>query len=61
MMLAQIQAYRRQYDFPGVFLLPVNIYGPGDNFNPSSSHVIPAWIRKLDEAIDTRQDEVTLW
>ena len=61
MMLAQIQAYRRQYDFPGVFLWPVNLYGPGDNFNPSSSHVIPALIRRLDEAIHTGQDEVTLW
>ena len=61
MMLAQLQAYRRQYDFPGVFLLPVNLYGPGDNFNPRSSHVIPALIRKLDTAIDTGQDEVVLW
>ena len=61
MMLAQIQAYRRQYDFPGVFLLPVNVYGPGDNFNPRSSHVIPSLIRKFDEAIETGQDEVTLW
>lgn len=61
MMLAQIQAYRQQYDFPGVFLLPVNLYGPGDNFNPNSSHVIPALIRKLDEAIDAGLDEVTLW
>ena len=61
MMLVQLQAYRRQYDFPGVFLLPVNLYGPGDNFNPRSSHVIPALIRKLDAAIDTRQDEVVLW
>ncbi|MEE2791727.1 MAG: GDP-L-fucose synthase [Acidobacteriota bacterium] len=61
MMLAQLQAYRRQYDFPGVFLLPVNLYGPGDNFNPRSSHVIPALIRKLDTAIDTRRDEVVLW
>ena len=61
MMLAQIQAYRRQYDFPGVFLLPVNLYGPGDNFHPRSSHVIPSLIRKFDEAIETGQDEVTLW
>lgn len=61
MMLAQLQAYRQQYDFPGVFLLPVNLYGPGDNFNPSSSHVIPALIRKLDDAIDAGHGEVTLW
>ena len=61
MMLAQLQAYRRQYEFPGVFLLPVNLYGPGDNFNPRSSHVIPALIRKLDAAIETGQGEVVLW
>ena len=61
MMLVQLQAYRRQYQFPGVFLLPVNLYGPGDNFNPRSSHVIPALIRKLDAAIETRQREVVLW
>ena len=61
MMLAQVQAYRKQYDFPGVFLLPVNLYGPGDNFDSSSSHVIPALIRKLDEAMDAGQAEVTVW
>ena len=61
MMLVQMQAYRRQYDFPGVFLLPVNLYGPRDNFNPRSSHVIPALIRKLDEAVDGGHEEVTLW
>ncbi|MBM62485.1 MAG: GDP-fucose synthetase [Acidobacteria bacterium] len=61
MMLEQLQAYRRQYGFPGIFLLPVNLYGPGDNFNPHSSHVIPALIRKFDIAIDTRQEEVVLW
>ena len=61
MMLVQVQAYRKQYDFPGVFLLPVNLYGPGDNFNPNSSHVIPALIRKLDAAIDAGEAEVTLW
>ena len=61
MMLAQLQAYRQQYDLPGVFLLPVNLYGPRDNFNPRSSHVIPALIRKLDAAIDGWSDEVVLW
>ncbi|MEE2638920.1 MAG: GDP-L-fucose synthase [Acidobacteriota bacterium] len=61
MMLVQLQAYRQQYDFPGVFLLPVNLYGPRDNFDVGSSHVIPALIRKLDEAIEGGHDEVTLW
>lgn len=61
MMLVQLQAYRKQYDFPGVFLLPVNLYGPGDNFHLSSGHVIPALIRKLDEAIAVGRSEVTLW
>ncbi|MBL7178387.1 MAG: GDP-L-fucose synthase [Desulfobacteraceae bacterium] len=47
MMLVQSQAYRRQYDFNSIFLLPVNLYGPGDNFDPRSSHVIPALIKKM--------------
>ena len=46
MLLVQAQAYRQQYGFNAIFLLPVNLYGPGDNFNPASSHVIPALIRK---------------
>jgi GDP-L-fucose synthase len=50
MMLVQTQAYRKQYDFNGIFLLPANLYGPGDNFDPNSSHVIPALIRKCVEA-----------
>ncbi len=49
-LLVQLQAYRQQYDFDGIYLLPVNLYGPEDNFNPSSSHVIPALIRKVHEA-----------
>ena len=50
MLLAQIQAYRLQYGFNGIYLIPVNLYGPGDNFDPESSHVIPALIRKFSEA-----------
>ena len=61
MMLAQLQAYRQQYDFPGIFLLPVNLYGPRDNFHPSSSHVIPALIRKFQQAKDKGDSAVTLW
>ena len=50
MLLAQLQAYRQQYGFNGIFLLPVNLYGPGDNFDPKSSHVIPALIKKCIDA-----------
>jgi GDP-L-fucose synthase len=50
MLLVQAQAYRQQYGFNAIFLLPVNLYGPGDNFNPESSHVIPALIKKCLEA-----------
>ena len=50
MLLVQSQAYREQYGYNSIFLLPVNLYGPGDNFNPASSHVIPALIRKCLEA-----------
>jgi GDP-L-fucose synthase len=49
-LLVQLQAYRQQYGFNGIYLLPVNLYGPEDNFDPSSSHVIPALIRKVHEA-----------
>ena len=52
MMLVQSQAYRRQYGFNSIFLLPVNLYGPGDNFDPRSSHVIPALIKKCFDALD---------
>lgn len=61
MMLAQLQAYRQQYGFPGVFLLPVNLYGPRDNFELHSSHVIPALIRKIDAAQEAGDQEVVLW
>jgi len=50
MMLVQSQAYRQQYGFNSIFLLPVNLYGPGDNFDPKSSHVIPALIKKCVDA-----------
>jgi GDP-L-fucose synthase len=60
MMLVQCQAYRQQYGFDGIFLLPVNLYGPNDNFDLESSHVIPAMIRKLMTARDTGST-VTLW
>ncbi len=61
MMLVQAQAYRQQYDFNAIYLLPVNLYGPGDNFDLHTSHVIPALIRKLIEAKDEGRDEVVLW
>lgn len=61
MMLVQSQAYRTQYGFNSIFLLPVNLYGPGDNFNPSSSHVIPALIKKCIDAIDTSADKIEVW
>jgi GDP-L-fucose synthase len=61
MLLVQSQAYRQQYGFNSIFLLPVNLYGPGDNFDPRSSHVIPALIRKFDEAIREGKDEVVVW
>lgn len=59
--LVQLQAYRQQYGFNGIFLLPVNLYGPRDNFDPASSHVIPAVIRKFVEARDAGAATVTLW
>ena len=61
MLLVQGQAYRQEYGFNAIHLLPVNLYGPHDNFDPSSSHVIPALIRKCLEAIDARADEVVCW
>jgi GDP-L-fucose synthase len=60
-LLVMLQAYRQQYGLNGVYLLPVNLYGPGDNFNPASSHVIPALIRKFVEAQEGRQQEVVVW
>ncbi len=61
MLLVQAQAYRQQYGFNAIFLLPVNLYGPGDNFDPASSHVIPALIRKCIEAQESGQGEVVVW
>jgi len=61
MMLVQSQAYRQQYGFNAIFLLPVNLYGPGDNFDPRSSHVIPALIKKCVDAIDRREEEIVVW
>ena len=60
-LLVMLQAYRQQYDFPGVYLLPVNLYGPGDNFDLETSHVIPALIRKFAEAARTKAPTVTCW
>ena len=60
-LLVQCQAYRQQYDMNAIFLLPVNLYGPGDNFDLESSHVIPALIRKCAEAVDQGRDEIVLW
>jgi GDP-L-fucose synthase len=61
MMLVQSQAYRQQYGFNSIFLLPVNLYGPGDNFDSSSSHVIPALIKKCFDAIDAHDDKIEVW
>ena len=61
MLLVQSQAYRQQYGFNSIFLLPVNLYGPGDNFDPKSSHVIPALIKKFYEAKINKEDEVIVW
>lgn len=61
MMLVQSQAYREQYGFNSIFLLPVNLYGPRDNFDPKTSHVIPALIRKCVEAMRQGEDQVICW
>ncbi len=61
MLLVQAQTYRDQYGFNAIFPLPVNLYGPRDNFNPETSHVIPALIRKMLEAKDTGAEQVVLW
>lgn len=61
MMLVQSQGYREEYGFNSIFLLPVNLYGPGDNFNPETSHVIPALIKKCVDAVENHDDEVVVW
>jgi len=60
-LLVQCQAYRQQYGMNAIYLLPVNLYGPGDNFDVESSHVIPALIRKCIDAVDTGASEVVCW
>ena len=61
MMLVQSQAYRQQYGFNSIFLLPVNLYGPRDNFDPKSSHVIPALIKKCVDAVNQGKNEIVVW
>lgn len=61
MMMVQSSAYRDQYGFNSICLLPVNLYGPGDNFNPDSSHVIPALIKKCIDARDSGEEEIVVW
>ena len=60
-MLVQLQSYREEYGFKGIFLLPVNLYGPRDNFDPRSSHVIPALIKKCIEAKQSGKNEIVCW
>jgi GDP-L-fucose synthase len=61
MLLVQLQAYREQYGMNGIFLTPVNLYGPGDNFDLESSHVIPGLIRKMFEGRRSGSQEITAW
>jgi GDP-L-fucose synthase len=61
MMLVQAQSYRAQYGFNAIYLLPVNLYGPGDNFDLNTSHVIPALIRKCVEAKERNEKQIVLW
>ena len=61
MLLVQSQSYRAEYGFNSIFLLPVNLYGPGDNFDPASSHVIPALIKKCVDALDNGADHIDCW
>jgi GDP-L-fucose synthase len=60
-LLVQQQAYREQYGFNGIYLLPTNLYGPGDNFDPSSSHVIPALIKKCVDAVENGDEYIEVW
>jgi len=60
-LLVMLQAYRRQYGLNGIYLLPVNLYGPGDNFDSQTSHVIPALLRKFCTAVDEGKNEVVVW
>jgi GDP-L-fucose synthase len=61
MLLVQAQAYRKEFDFNAIYLLPVNLYGPGDNFQPESSHVIPALIKKCVDARNKGDSNITVW
>ncbi|MBI4981622.1 MAG: GDP-L-fucose synthase [Candidatus Omnitrophica bacterium] len=61
MLLVQSQAYRQQYGFNSIFLMPLNLYGPGDNFDEKSSHVIPALIKKCLDAIDRNDKKIVVW
>ena len=61
MLLVQLQAYRKEYGFHGIYLLPANLYGPGDNFDLERSHVIPAIVRRCVEAQKRREDKIVLW
>jgi GDP-L-fucose synthase len=61
MLLVQSQAYRQQYGFNSIFLLPVNLYGPRDNFDPASSHVIPALIKKCIDARESGAEQIVAW
>lgn len=61
MLLVQLQSYKQQFGFNGIYLLPVNLYGPGDNFDPASSHVIPALIKKVVDAKRNKQPEIVVW
>jgi GDP-L-fucose synthase len=61
MLLVQSQTYRQQYGFNSIFLVPVNLYGPGDNFDPESSHVIPALIKKCVDAQEQGEDQIVVW
>lgn len=60
-LLVMLQAYRQQYGLNGIYLLPVNLYGPGDNFDPATSHVIPALIKKCVDAVNTGRDFIECW
>ena len=61
MLLVQAQAYRQQYGFNAIYLLPVNLYGPGDDFDPATSHVIPALIKKCVDAIENGDEQIIVW
>ena len=61
MLLVQAQAYREQYGFNAIYLLPVNLYGPRDDFDLETSHVIPALIKKCVDAVETGKEEVVVW